>query len=138
MSKRRYYPDAKLRRKEIVLAHWDPEIYRSNIWPATCPFGISFGALHLIAWNTVFPTLMELWLWRVAALTSIVSMLIFMHFEKVVFRRGCLLTMISLLSPALYLLSRLAMIGGVFAAVRASDPAIYETYVVSTYWIHIF
>jgi hypothetical protein len=27
--------------------------------------------------------------------------------------------------------------GEVIAALRAEDPAIYETYVVSTYWIHL-
>lgn len=79
----------------------------------------------------------EQWLWRAAALMSIVSMLIFMQFERVVFRWGGPLTMVSLASPALYLLSRLVMIGGVIAAFRASDPRVYETYVVSTYWIHV-
>jgi len=63
-------------------------------------------------------------------------MLVFMHFEKVVFRWGGPLTMISLLSPALYFLSRFVMMGEVIAALRAEDPAIYETYVASTYWLH--
>jgi hypothetical protein len=123
--------------KEIVVAHWDPELYRSAMWPAICVFGASFGALHLICWNTIFPTLVERWLWRAAALTSIFSMLVFMHFEKVVFRWGGLMTIISLLSPALYLLSRIVMIGGVIAAFRAADPEIYDTYVVSSYWVHV-
>ena len=124
--------------KEIVVAYWNPELYHSKIlWPITCLFGASFGALHLISWNTDFPTPVEQWLWRAAALTSIVSMLIFMQFEKVIFRWGGPLTIISLASPALYLLSRIVMIGGVIAAFRASDPAIYSTYVVSTYWVHI-
>jgi len=64
-------------------------------------------------------------------------MLIFMHFEKVVFRWGGPLTMISLVSPAFYFLPRLVMIGEVIAALRAEDPAVYETYVASTYWIHL-
>ncbi|KAK3173513.1 hypothetical protein OEA41_006843 [Lepraria neglecta] len=124
--------------KEIVLAYWDPELYHSKIlWPVICLFGASFGALHLISWNTVFPTPVEQWLWRAAALISIFSMLIFMQFEKVVLRWGGPLTMISLVSPVLYLLSRIVMIGGVIAAFRASDPAIYDTYSASTYWIHI-
>lgn len=130
--------ESKASAKEVVVGYWDPELYHSKIlWPVICLFGVSFGALHLISWNTVFPTLVESWLWRAAALASIFSMLIFMQFEKVVVRWGGPLTMISLLSPALYLLSRIAMIGGVIAAFRASDPAIYDTYVVSTYWIHI-
>lgn len=124
--------------KEIVVGYWDPELYHSKIlWPVICVFGASFGALHLISWDTVFPTPVEQWLWRAAALVSIFSMLIFMQFEKVILRWGGPLTMISLVSPALYLLSRIVMIGGVIAAFRASDPAIYDTYTVSTYWIHI-
>ncbi|MCJ1393768.1 hypothetical protein MMC18_006644 [Xylographa bjoerkii] len=107
----------------IVVAYWDPEVYHSKIWPAICLFGASFGGLHLISWNAVFPTFIEQWLWRVAALTSIFSLLIFIHFEKVLFRWGGPRTMISLLTPALYLLSRVVMAGGVIASFRASDPA---------------
>ena len=125
-------------KKETVVAYWDPELYHSRyLWPVICLFGASFGALHLISWNTVFPTVVELWLWRAAALLSIVSMLIFMQFEKVVVRWGGLLTITSLVSPMLYLLSRIIMIGGVIASFRAEEPAIYNSYVASTYWVHI-
>ncbi|KAL8937196.1 MAG: hypothetical protein Q9211_003808 [Gyalolechia sp. 1 TL-2023] len=124
--------------KQTVVAHWDPDLYRSKfLWPVTCIFGASFGALHLVSWDTRFPTLVESWLWRTAALASVMSILIFMQFEKVVLKRGGLMTIISLVSPLVYLLSRIIMIGGVVAAFRASDPAIYKTYVVSTYWVHI-
>lgn len=124
--------------KKIVVAYWDPELYHSKtLWPIICLFGASFGAFHLLSWHTVFPTLPEQWLWRAAALVSIFSMLIFMQFEKVVLRWGGPLTIISLVSPVLYFLSRIVMIGGVVAAFRASEPAIYDTYSVSTYWIHI-
>ncbi|KFY96762.1 hypothetical protein V500_02312 [Pseudogymnoascus sp. VKM F-4518 (FW-2643)] len=123
--------------KEIVLSHWDPDLYRSKIWPAICLFGASFGALHLISWDTVFPTTVELWLWRTSAFVSILSLIIFIHFKKVVFRWGGPLTIISLVSPGLYFVSRVVMIGQVFAALRSEDPAIYDTYEVSTYWVHI-
>lgn len=122
---------------EIVLAYWDPHVYHSKIWPITCLFGASFGALHLISWNTVFPTLAEAWLWRAAAITSIVSMLIFMQYEKVVLKWGGPLTLLSIVSPVVYLMSRIVMIAGVIAAFRAMDPKIYQTYVVSTYWVHL-
>ena len=134
-----YLPEArKASAKETVLSYWDPEIYHSRIlWPVICLFGASFGALLLISWNAVFPTPVEQWLWRVAALVSFFSMLIFMQFERVVLRWGGPLTIIGLVSPVLYLLSRIAMIAGVIAAFRASDPAIYSTYEASTYWVHI-
>lgn len=70
--------------KDIVVAHWDPGLYESKLWPLTCLFGVSFGALHLVPSNTVFPTIIELWLWRVSVFLSIVSMPVFMHVEKVV------------------------------------------------------
>jgi hypothetical protein len=126
-----------LHQEEIVLGYWDPHIYHSRIWPLTCLFGASFGALHLISWHTVFPTLVESWLWRAAAVTSIVSMLIFMQYEKVVLKWGGPLVLLSIASPAIYLLSRIVMIAGVIAAFRAMDPRVYDVYVVSTYWVHL-
>jgi hypothetical protein len=124
-------------RKEIIVAHWDPHLYRSKIWPLSCLFGVSFGALHLASWNTVFPTTAEMWLWRVSAFVSIFSMLVFMHFEKVVLHWNGLLTIVSLASVGLYFLSRILMMGEVFVALRAEDPDIYFTYEVSTYWVHL-
>jgi hypothetical protein len=126
-----------LYRSETVVAYWDPHVYHSKVWPFTMLFGASFGALHLINWNSVFPTMTETWLWRIAALTSIVSMLVFMQYEKVVLRFGSPLMLLSIISPVVYLMSRLVMIGGVIAAFRGMDPRIYNTYVVSTYWVHV-
>ncbi|KFY01561.1 hypothetical protein V490_00850 [Pseudogymnoascus sp. VKM F-3557] len=123
--------------KEIVLSHWDPDLYSSKIWLVACLFGASFGALHLISWNTIFPTTIELWLWRTSAFVSILSLIIFMHFRKVVLRWGGPLTIISLASPVFYFVSRIIMMGQVFAALRSEDPALYDTYEVSTYWVHI-
>ncbi|KAK6528139.1 hypothetical protein TWF281_009390 [Arthrobotrys megalospora] len=122
---------------ERVVAHWDPDLYGSWLWPLICLFGASFGALHLISWETHFPTFVELWLWRASAIASIVSLLIFMHYPRVVLRWGGPLTLLSIISPAMYLMSRVVMIAGAIAAFRLSDPALYETYVVSDYWIHI-
>ena len=124
-------------KKERVVAHWDPHLYRSKLWPAICLFGASFGALHLICWDTPFPTIVEEWLWRASAFASVVSLLVFMHFEKVVVKWGGPMTIISIVSPAIYLLSRVIMIAGAIAAFRASDPALYDTYVVSDYWLHV-
>ena len=122
-------------RKETIVAHWDPDLYRSKLWPLICLFGVSFGALHLVCWHDAFPSTVEMWLWRASAFVSIFSMLIFMHFEKVVLRWGGLLTILSLSSPALYVTSRIVMMGEVFAALRAEDPAIYDTYGFSDFWM---
>jgi hypothetical protein len=124
--------------KEMVVSHWDPDLYRSKIWPLICLFGASFGALHLISWDTAFPTTVESWLWRISAFVSMFSIIIFMHFEKVVLRWGGPLTIISLVSPGLYFVSRVVMMVQVFAALRAENPAIYNTYEASTYWVQLF
>lgn len=48
--------ESKVSAKEIVVAYWDPKLHHSmSCWPVICPFGVSFGALHLISWNTMFP-----------------------------------------------------------------------------------
>ncbi|EMC95699.1 hypothetical protein BAUCODRAFT_499244 [Baudoinia panamericana UAMH 10762] len=134
---KRLRPSTVRRRHEMLLANWDPTLYHSKLWPIICLVGVSFPALHLIAWDTVFPTRVEAWLWRAAAMTSIGSMLVFMQFEKVIVRWSDPLMAIKILSPALYLVSRFIMLGGAIAAFRASDPRTYDTYVVSTYWVHL-
>lgn len=96
-------------------------------------FQVSFPALHLISWDGTFPTIFELWLWRGAAIASIVSMLIFMHKEKVVIRWRNPWTLAHLLAPTVYLLSRGVMLVEAVIAFRASNPAIYETYIIGNY-----
>ncbi|KAK3625062.1 hypothetical protein LTR56_013643 [Elasticomyces elasticus] len=134
---KRLRPSTYRPKKEVVLSHWDPRLYHSKLWPITCLFGVSFGALHLVSWDTSFPTHVEAWLWRAAAITSMVTLFTFMQFEKVVVRWQDPLMLVKIVSPFLYLVSRLIMLGGAIAAFRACDPAIYETYVVSTYWVHL-
>ncbi|KAL4801260.1 hypothetical protein BDV18DRAFT_167598 [Aspergillus unguis] len=124
--------------KEIVVAHWDPYLYRSKIIRLLCSmFGASFGALHLACWNTAFPTVTEMWMWRVSSFVSIFSLLAFMHFEKVILRWDGLITIVKIGSPLLYFISRVFMMGEVFAALRAVDPGVYETYEVSDYGISL-
>ncbi|OJJ07281.1 hypothetical protein ASPVEDRAFT_33512 [Aspergillus versicolor CBS 583.65] len=125
-------------RKEIVVAHWDPYLYRSKtIRSLCCLFGASFGALHLACWNTIFPTTAEMWMWRASAFVSIFSLLAFMHFEKVILRWDGLITIVKIGAPGIYFVSRVLMMGEVFAALRAVDPGVYETYEVENYGINI-
>jgi hypothetical protein len=124
-------------KEEVVLAHWDPDLYLSRIWPLVVLSGISFPALHLVSWNTPFPNDIEMWLWRGSALASICAMLIFMHFPKVILDLTRPLTILNVIPPALYLVSRAFMMVEAFVALRAEDPGIYETYQASSYWLHI-
>ena len=115
-------------RAEVVLSHWDPELYCSWMWPIICLVGISFPALHLVSWDTDFPSKTELWLWRGAGIASIATMLVFMHFEKITVRWQDPWLAVKLISPLIYLISRVLMLALAAAAFRASDPAIYQTY----------
>lgn len=110
-----------------LISHWDPDLYRSKLWPVTCLFGISFGALHLVSWDITFPTVLEQWLWRVSAIISMVAMLVFMQFQKVILRWKDPVTIICMISVMLYLLSRVGAMIEAFTSLRASDPAIYRT-----------
>lgn len=121
-----------------VLAHWDPELYHSRIlWPLCCLAGLSFPALHLVSWNSAFPTLIETWLWRTATIASMGSMLLFMQVERLVVKWCDPWTIFKILLPSTYMVGRLVLLVGTFASLRAMDPAVYETYTVSTYWLHI-
>jgi hypothetical protein len=124
--------------QETVLAHWDPELYHSRImWPICCLAGVSFPALHLISWNSTFPTLIETWLWRTATIASMASMLLFMQFERLVVRWCDPWTIVKIMLPSMYMVGRLVLLVGTFAALRATDPAVYETYAISSYWLHV-
>lgn len=124
--------------QETVLAHWDPDLYHSRImWPLCCLAGLSFPALHLISWNSAFPTLIETWLWRTATIASMTSMLLFMQVERLVVRWCDPWTIFKIFLPSTYMVGRLVLLVGTFAALRAMDPAVYETYAASTYWLHI-
>lgn len=127
----------KVKEDDIVLAHWDPDLYHSKLWPLTCLFGISFPALHLISWDATFPTVFELWLWRGSAIASMVSMFVFMQFERVVVRRNDPWSLLKVFSPGLYILSRVVMFAEALVAFRSADPAVYDTIVISSYWIHL-
>jgi hypothetical protein len=110
-----------------LISHWDPDLYHSKLWPITCLFGISFGALHLASWDIVCPTIFEQWTWRVSAIISMVAMLVFMQFQKVILDWRKPVTIICMVSVILYLLSRVGAIVEAFSSLRASDPADYYT-----------
>lgn len=131
-------PLPPIRRKEKTLAHWDPQLYHSRFLRLLCCLaGISFPALHMISWHSIFPTLIETWLWRVSALVSMATMLFFMQFEKIVVSWRDPWLYLQLTSLLLYLATRVIMLVGAFAAFRAADPRLYETYVASNWWVSI-
>lgn len=122
---------------EHVITEWDEALYFSRFWPLICVLGAAFGAFHLVSWNTAFPTITERWLWRTSALLSVATSIVCMQFRKMSLRWDGPLTVVRVGSPVLYLISRIAMIVEVFAAMRAMPAATYQTYVVVNYWFHV-
>ncbi|RSL46783.1 hypothetical protein CEP53_010198 [Fusarium sp. AF-6] len=100
-----------------VITEWDASLYMTRYWPLLCLLGASFGAIHLISWVSVFPSEVELWLWRISALISVVTAVLF----------G---------SPFLYLVSRVVMAVETFAGLRAMEASTYEIVNISNYWFH--
>ena len=102
-------------------------------------FGVPFPVLHLLSWDGTFPTVIELWLWRGAAILSIVTTLVFMQFDRVTVRRSNPWTFAKAVPPALHMLSRVVMVGEAFAAFRGSNPnpAVHKQRVVTNFLIHV-
>ncbi|WAO87137.1 Hypothetical protein NCS54_00443400 [Fusarium falciforme] len=120
-----------------VITEWDASLYMTRYWPLLCLLGASFGAIHLISWVSVFPSEVELWLWRVSALISVVTAVLCMQFRKMSFTWEGPLTIIKVSSPFLYLVSRLIMAVETFACLRAMEASTYEVVNISNYWFHV-
>lgn len=119
-----------------IITEWDATLYMSKWWPLICLLSVIFGALHLISWNSTFPTRFEQWLWRGSALVSIATSIICMQYRKISLNWEGMSTIIRIGTPILYVISRIVMTGQVFAALRAMPLKIYDTSVVWDYWFH--
>ncbi|KFA51527.1 hypothetical protein S40293_06338 [Stachybotrys chartarum IBT 40293] len=121
-----------------VITEWDASLYMTRYWPLLCLLGASFGAVHLVSWDSAFPTTVELWLWRSSALMSVVTAVLCMQFRTMSLTWDGPLTVIKVGSPLLYIVSRLIMAAETFAALRAMEARTYVTYELLNYWFHFF
>lgn len=121
-----------------VITEWDSGLYMTKWWPLICLMGTSFGAVHMIAWYSVFPTVWELWLWRASALVSVLTSILCMQFRQISLRWDGPLTIVRVASPILYVISRTIMTAQAFAALRAMPEGTYDTFDVWNYWFHFF
>lgn len=119
-----------------VITEWDSSLYMTKWWPAICVLGALFGALHLISWNSRFPTTLELWLWRGSALASIVTSIVCMQFRTMSLTWDGPLAVVRVGSPLLYVISRIIMTVQVFTALRAMPAKTYNTSIIWRYWFH--
>ncbi|KKY25955.1 hypothetical protein UCDDS831_g01804 [Diplodia seriata] len=120
----------------MIITQWDRDLYFTRWWPLICILGASFGAIHLVSWNSTFPTPFERWLWRSSALISVVTSIVCMQFETMTLRWNGIFTLIRVSSPVLYIISRIVMTAEVFAALRAMPRSTYDTYEIWNYWFH--
>jgi hypothetical protein len=121
-----------------VVTEWDDTLYMTKWWPFVCLLGCSFGAVHLISWNAIFPTNIELWLWRASSVGSIITALITMQFKKISLRWQGAITIIQIGSPILYVVCRVIMVAETTSSFRALPRSVYQTYVIANYWFHFF
>lgn len=91
----------------------------------------AFTGIHLAAWNYPFPSIVEIWMWRAAALSTFVTGAVFIRFI------GSL--EVDFVLPGLipYTLCRLITFTLAFAAFRHSPAEVYQRPSWSAYWGHI-
>lgn len=121
-----------------VVTEWDDSLYMTKWWPFVCSLGCSFGAVHMISWNAIFPTRIELWLWRASSVGSIVTALITMQFKKISFRWQGPITIVQIGCPIIYVICRIMMVAETIAAFRALPKSTYQSYEITNYWFHFF
>lgn len=92
--------------------------------------GMLFSGLHLAAWNWAFPTMVETWLWRSAALfptaacIPVAILLPLMGTGKERWQRYIVRFLFRPLA-VIYFLSRAILIGQVFLCFRAMPSGVY-------------
>ena len=117
-------------------------------WTTTVPiiiFGLSacgFGAIHCLAWNSLFPTIREGLAWQICAasttalpvLLGLIAGLTVSLLDNPNYKRGVLA--VRLLITFIYILGRLTLIVLAFMAFRALPEDAYETVEWNQYILH--
>ncbi|KAI9765915.1 MAG: hypothetical protein M1840_007056 [Geoglossum simile] len=105
---------------------------------------IAFGAIHLAAWDFIFPTQAERVAWQVCACitTGMPILLVVVQASMSPFNlpeniSDAITLASSWFFVILYLLSRTFLIVEIFLALRAQPPGVYETWVFVNYFFHL-
>ncbi|KAJ6449593.1 hypothetical protein C8R45DRAFT_1130766 [Mycena sanguinolenta] len=104
--------------------------------------GTVFGAVHCAAWNVVFPTLTEMWLWRVSspaitAMPGITSLLFLMTVGNELDLVLAAFFIILVVWSPMYIPARVILIVLPFASLRSLPPSAFVDVNWSTYIPHI-
>jgi hypothetical protein len=88
--------------------------------------GIAFGATHFVAWNSEFPSHIELLLWRISCIAMTADLLGLVVFCSIYWQNGLWVKIVSYaivfsapLTLFLYLFSRIATLVIAFTTLRA-------------------
>lgn len=123
-----------------------PMFYKMNFgnrWgpmQASCVTGIIFGAIHLLAWASKFPSPYDLVLWRVSAIivtaepVLVLGSVVARNMDKHIFRT---LGYPSLLLISLYIVARFVLIGVALRAIHHPPSAVLRDVVWTSYIPHL-
>ncbi|KAF7370038.1 hypothetical protein MSAN_00633800 [Mycena sanguinolenta] len=111
------------------------------------PVGAVFGAVHCAAWDAVFPTLTEMWIWRtsslaIVAIPGLISLLTVIAMldsedEDWVSVVSAAAVVIVMLGGPIYIAARLILIVLPFVELRLLPPSVFVDVNWSTYIPHI-
>jgi hypothetical protein len=124
---------------EAMIGHYTPSMTGQIWWSFFLAVVFcSFGGIHAAGWNFSFPTVAEMWLWRVCSLIQVVVpffLFLCLAFKRIVsywfpYPRGqwvqSTYDMILLPCGAIYLVARTIIVVLMFCTLRSSSPDIYK------------
>ncbi|KAI9508453.1 hypothetical protein F5148DRAFT_905941 [Russula earlei] len=112
---------------------WGSELRSTFGWVAVLAITLTFGGIHCIGWLFSFPSSAEQTLWRFASVTITAAPILFPAYHLIVRLEDSghvyvagFLALGFLLSPLLYMLSRLVLLVLPFLSLRSLPPAAYH------------
>ncbi|KAF7369982.1 hypothetical protein MSAN_00628100 [Mycena sanguinolenta] len=117
----------------------DNEEYSNGAYIFLVLVGTLFGAIHCAAWNTIFPTPAEMWIWRMSALViaAISAFSLFLSLLTMNDRLGSTLVVFLILGISLYIAARIILIVLTLMELRSLPASAFVPVNWSTYIPHI-
>ncbi|TFK60321.1 hypothetical protein BDN72DRAFT_940349, partial [Pluteus cervinus] len=103
----------------------------------SCLIGMIFAGIHFIAWNSHFPTHVELLLWRSSSLVVLVIPFLVGLFGIILALLMAIRWVLYTLGPILYILARLSLIIQAFISLRDLQPTVFQNIAWTSYIPHL-